>query len=167
MVRLLDDEPAFHAAISAVHDTAFGGELESRLVDRLRREGLALVSLVAFNADEVVGHILFSDLAVEIDGRPIAAASLAPMAVLPDWQCKGIGSQLVRAGLERLRQRHVAAVIVVGHPQFYPRFGFSVDLARKLASLYAGEAFMGMELTPGALAGSGGSVRYPAAFDPV
>lgn len=165
MVRIADDAPKFHAAISAVHRAAFGGELEAKLVERLRREGLALVSLVAIDVDEVVGHILFSELAVEIDGKPIAAASLAPMGVLPHRQRQGIGSQLVRTGLERLRQGIVAAVVVVGHPDYYPRFGFSAALARKLASPYAGEAFMALELTLGALAGSRGSVRYPAAFE--
>jgi putative acetyltransferase len=165
MIQLVDDQPKFHAAISAVHRAAFGGEFEAALVERLRRDGLVLVSLVALDADEVVGHILFSDLSLEIDGTPIAAASLAPMGVHPHRQRQGIGSLLVRAGLERLRQRHIAAAVVVGHPDYYPRFGFSADLARKLASPYAGEACMALELIPHALAGYRGSVHYPAAFD--
>lgn len=166
MLQLIDDEPKFRAAISAVHRAAFGGELEARLVESLRREGLVLISMVAIDTNEVVGHILFSDLQVEIDGKLIVAASLAPMAVLPHRQREGIGSLLVRTGLERLKQSNVAAIIVVGHPQFYPRFGFSAELARKLASPYAGEVFMALELAPGALSGSSGTVRYPAAFDP-
>jgi putative acetyltransferase len=90
--------------------------------------------------------------------------SLAPIAVTPRRQRQGIGSQLVRAGLARLRQGPTQAVIVVGHPDYYPRFGFSAEVVRKLDTPYAGDAFMGLELVPGSLAGTRGTVRYPRAF---
>jgi putative acetyltransferase len=90
--------------------------------------------------------------------------SLVPLAVRPDRQGRGIGSRLVAAGLALLRERGWAAVVVLGHARYYPRFGFSAELARKLASPFPGEAFMALELVPGALAGGAGSVGYPAAF---
>jgi len=152
-------------AIKDLHRAAFGGDFEARLVEQLRNDGLVAASLVATDGGTVVGHILFSDLAVELDGRPVAAVSLAPLAVLPERQRGGIGTRLVEAGLESLRARQrAAAVIVLGEPGFYRRFGFSAELARKLASPYAGEAFMAIELIPGALAGHSGAVTYPAAF---
>lgn len=165
MIAIADATPNHHEAIRALHRMAFGGMLEATLVDRLRQEGLVIASLVALDAGHVVGHILFSSLDVEVERRPVAAVSLAPMAVAPQRQRQGIGSQLVRAGLARLRQSSTQAVIVVGHTGYYPRFGFSADVVRKLASPYAGDAFMGLELVSGVLAGKRGTVRYPPAFD--
>lgn len=165
MIAIADAAPNHDEAIRALHRMAFGGMFEAMLVDRLRQDGLVIASLVALDAGHVVGHILFSSLDVEVDGQPIAAVSLAPMAVAPPRQRQGIGSRLVRAGLTRLRQGSTQAVIVVGHTGYYPRFGFSAAVVRKLASPFAGDAFMGLELTPGALAGTRGTVRYPSAFD--
>jgi len=112
----------------------------------------------------VVGHILFSDLAVQIDGRPISAASLASLAVRPDFRGRGIGTRLIVNGLRILRRRRKAAVIVLGDPGYYDRFGFSAELARKLSGPLKGKSFMALELVGGALDGLVGSVRYPAAF---
>jgi len=112
----------------------------------------------------VVGHILFSDLAVQIDGRPISAASLAPLAVRPDFRGRRIGTRLIINGLRILRHQRKAAVIVLGDPGYYGRFGFSAELARKLAGPLKSEGFMALELVGGALDGLVGSVRYPAAF---
>lgn len=165
MIAIADAALEHEAAVRALHRQAFGGMFEAELVDRLKQDGLAIVSLVAIDGGRVAGHILLSTLAVEIDGRPVASASLAPMAVVPKRQRQGIGSKLVRAGLARLQQGSTQAVIVVGHPDYYQRFGFSAEKVRKLDTPYAGEAFMGLELVPGALAGARGSVRYPAAFD--
>jgi putative acetyltransferase len=86
------------------------------------------------------------------------------MAVTPTWQHHGIGSALVRESLRLAKERHWQAVIVVGHPSFYPRFGFSSALAERLAAPFRGEAFMALELESGALAGAAGSVIYPPAF---
>ncbi len=150
--------------IAAIHRVAFGGASESELVDRLRRDGLIAVSLVACDDSDVVGHILFSDLAVSVDGRAVKAAALAPLAVHPDHQRRGIGSRLVQAGLSLARDRRYEAVVVVGHPDYYPRFGFSSLLARKLVAPFSGDAFMALELTPGSLSGASGAVHYPGAF---
>ena len=156
MITIAEEGPEHHAAVAALHRAAFGGPYEADLV---------AASLVALeDGGVVIGHVLFSDLPVEVDGAPVRAVSLAPMAVRPDRQGRGIGTWLVAEGLPTLRERGRTAVVVLGHVRYYPRFGFSAELARKLASPFPGEAFMALELVPGALAGRAGSVRYPAAF---
>jgi putative acetyltransferase len=152
------------AAIRRLNDDAFGGPSESRLIEGLRAAGLAAVELVAVEDDDIVGHILFSVLATTIDRRAVPALALAPMAVRPDRQRRGIGSVLVRAGLDLARERDWRAVIVLGHKGYYPRFGFSALLARPLKAAFSGDAFMALELAPGALQGKEGRVTYPPAF---
>jgi putative acetyltransferase len=165
MIAIAEEGPEHHAAVAALHRAAFGGPYEADLVERLRRDDLVAASLVALeDGGVVIGHVLFSDLPVEVDGAPVRAVSLAPMAVRLDRQGRGIGTRLVAEGLPILRERGRTAVVVLGHVRYYPRFGFSAELARKLASPFPGEAFMALELVPGALAGRAGSVRYPAAF---
>jgi putative acetyltransferase len=136
-----------HTAVAELNRVAFRGD-EGELVKRLREERLMLVELVAIDGNEVVGHILFSRLAVEVDGRPVMAASLAPMAVRAYRQREGIGAALIRKGLEALLAQACEAAIVLGHSGYYPRFGFSAALARKLAAPFKGENFMALELTP-------------------
>jgi putative acetyltransferase len=99
-----------------------------------------------------------------LDGRAVKALALAPMAVRPGLQKQGIGGRLIAAALDEARAVGAEAVIVLGHPDYYPRFGFSAALARNLASPFSGEAFMALELLPGALTGKQGSVSYPMAF---
>jgi putative acetyltransferase len=155
-------------SIRRVNQLAFGQDAEARLVDALRDEGYARLSLVAEVDGQVVGHILFSDLPILTeDGGTVHALALAPMAVVPDYQRQGIGSQLVRRGMEACKEQGHRIVVVVGHPQYYPRFGFSTRLAARLASPYAGEAFMAAELVPGALADASGRVVYPPPFERV
>ena len=155
-----DDIPA----IREVNIEAFGGPLEAELVDVLRREGLVIASLVADDRGAVIGHILFSRLLIETDTSKIPAAGLAPMAVTPEHQRRGVGGMLVRAGLDQCRALGEQIVLVVGHPAYYPRFGFSHASTRDLRSPYDSEAFMALELHPGALQGIIGEVRYPPAF---
>lgn len=151
-------------AIREVNRLAFGGEREARLVDQLRTDGLVVASLVAVEAGAAVGHVLFTALPISTDYGVIPAAALAPLAVVPARQRQGIGSALVRHGLEVCRARGRMAVFVLGHPAYYPRFGFSADLAHGYRAPYAGEAFMALELMPGALVSAAGDVRYPKAF---
>ncbi len=151
-------------AIRSVNRLAFGGDGEARLVDRLRADGLAVASLVAEQGGELVGHILFSELPIRTASGSIPAVSLAPMAVRPGLQRQGIGSSLVRAGLEACRARGAKAALVLGHETYYPRFGFSAQLGRRVASPYSGPSWMALELEPGALDGVSGAVQYPAAF---
>src|SRR5258708_4169335 len=113
------------AAIRRLNDDAFGGNYESRLIEDLRAAGLDAVELGAVGNDDIVGHILFSVLATTIDRQTVPALALAPMAVRPDRQRRGIGSALMRAGLELARDRDWRAIIVLGHKGYYPRFGFS------------------------------------------
>lgn len=155
--------PADDSAIRRLNDEAFGGAYESRLIEDLRAAGLVVVELIAVDP-ALTGHILFSVLDVTVGATPVRALALAPMAVQPHLQRRGIGTALVRAGLDLAREGGWRAVIVVGHPDYYPRFGFSAALARPIASPFSGEAFMALELEPDALKGDAGRVVYPPAF---
>jgi putative acetyltransferase len=156
--------PADDDAILRLNDAAFGGTFESKLIADLRTARLAVIELVALAHDDIAGHILFSELAVQSDGRPVDTLALAPIAVRPDRQRAGIGTALVRAGLEAARSGKWRAVIVLGHPSYYPRFGFSAERARHLKAPFRGDAFMALEFVPGALDGAEVSVVYPPAF---
>jgi putative acetyltransferase len=151
--------------IRTVHRLAFGGHDEARLVDALRAEGYSRVSLVADSEGRVVGHVLFSDLPIVTPERTIPSLSLAPLAVIPEHQRQGIGSSLVGEGLRICAKQGHRIVIVLGHPAFYPRFGFSARLAERLRAPFSGESFMALELVPGALVGVDGEVQYPPPFD--
>lgn len=153
--------PADRPAIRAVNEAAFPTPSEAQLVESLREAGDVMFEMVAEVDGEVVGHILFSRLWA--DSTALFTA-LAPMAVRPDHQGKGVGSRLVQTGVEFCRDFGAHAVIVLGHPNFYPRFGFSADAARNVASPYSGSpAFMALELEQGALA-EPLSVAYPDPF---
>jgi putative acetyltransferase len=154
-----------HNAVRLVNRLAFGQDAEARLVDALRDGGYSRVSLVAEQDGQVVGHILFSDQSIVTDSGTVAALALAPMAVLPAFQRQGIGSALVRRGLEVCRDRGHRIVVVLGHADFYPRFGFSPALAARLESPYGGgPSHMAAELVPGALDGVAGKVVYSPPF---
>ena len=158
------ERDADHLAIRAVNEAAFGGREEADLVEALRADGTVLLSLVAEVDGQVVGHVLFGRMSIETPSGDVPAVALAPMAVVPGHQRQGIGRQLIPAGLDQLRSRGEQIVIVVGHPAYYPRFGFSSETSGGLDGPFPREAFMALELTPGALAGVRGLVRYPAAF---
>ncbi len=157
-----------HAAIRRVHDAAFGREAEGRLVDALRAAGcfspdMSLVGVAA--GSEIVAHVLHSTVDLEVDGVAVPAAALAPVAVLPAFQRRGVGTQLVREGLHRVRLLGYRAVVVVGDPAYYGRFGFSPDLAAPIASPYAGPYHQAIELEENALSSArAGRVVYPPAF---
>lgn len=151
-------------AIDEVNCMAFGRPDEARLVEELRDGGFVRVSLVAERNGQVVGHILFSDLPIISEARSVSALSLAPMAVRPEYQRQGIGQLLAKQGLEMCRDLGHQIVVVLGHPDFYPRFGFSSKLAAQLAAPFSGDAFMALELAPGSLNGVEGRVCYPPPF---
>lgn len=155
-------------AVWSVHRAAFENGAEANLVDTLRDGGFVEVSLVAELDGRIVGHILFSSISIVTETVELAAVSLATMAVLPSRQRQGIGSQLVRAGVQNCRNRGHRIAVVLGHPDFYLRFGFSSELARRLESPFGGgDAWMAQELVPGAVSNIRRRVRYPFPFDAV
>jgi putative acetyltransferase len=155
---------ADRAAVRRVNELAFEGAVEADLVEALHRDGLVLSSLVAAIEGAIVGHILFSRMWVDASGGSMDAVCLAPVAVAPPHQRRGVGSQLIGRGIDEMRGLGERLVIVVGHPDYYPRFGFEGARAHGLTSPFPDDVFMVLELTPGALRGAAGAVRYPAAF---
>ena len=161
-----DDCPA----IREVNERAFGQPDEANLVDALRGKVEPFISLVAERDGRVVGHILLTPVTIDSDdGVTSMAMGLGPMAVLPECQQQGIGSQLVRAGLQECRKIGQFVVFVLGHPTYYPRFGSEPAPPKGLVCQWdvPDEAFMVIELRPGALAGRRGLVRYAEAFGSV
>lgn len=151
-------------SIRAVNEAAFGEAAEADLVDKLRSAGHALVSLVAVRQSAIVGHILFSRMWIDTSSALVSAVALAPVAVVPKYQRRGIGQRLIEQGLDLLRTRGERIVIVLGHASYYPRFGFSTEKAALLESPFPREAFMAMELVAGALSRIQGRVIYPPPF---
>jgi len=165
-MHIREEQPEDAEGIRAVNDAAFGGGDESALIDRLRGDDLLVVSLIAEEYGEIVAHIAFSELEVTSNDhkRSIRAAALAPMAVAPTHQRLGIGSELVRQGIEKCRENGIEAVIVVGHERFYPRFGFSAEIAECLRSPFSGPFCMALPLKHGVFDDFRGFVIYPDAF---
>ncbi|HSG16585.1 MAG TPA: N-acetyltransferase [Anaerolineae bacterium] len=168
-VSVRPERPEDQLDIHDVNREAFGQDEEAELVDAVRQAGGALFSLVAVYDGQVVGHILFSPVNIESHEAMYPAVSLGPLAVLPEFQGQGIGSLLVKAGLAACREAGHGIVIVLGHPDYYPRFGF------RPASLFGirwehdapDEAFMVVELHQGAVAAASGVARYHPAFEGV
>ena len=169
MMTISPDRMEDYTAIHELHILAFEREVEARLVESLRQstDFSPELSLVAIIDGRVVGHILFSPVSIETEKSDISAVALAVMAVRPELQNQGIGSELVRQGLKECQLLGVEVVVVVGHPAYYPRFGFSPARAKGLEVPFQvpDEAFMVLELMPEALDGISGMVKYPPAFD--
>ena len=167
MIGVRLEQPGDEAGIRETNELAFGEPLEARLVDTLR-ETADYLSLVATIDGAVVGHILFTPVTIDppVDRR---IAGLAPMAVRPEHQRSGIGGQLIRAGLEECRRTGYSAVVVLGHPEYYPRFGFVPAHTFGLTCEFPSppEAFMALELESAALNGIRGLVRYRPVFSQV
>ncbi len=156
------EEPQDIATIRWVNEQAFGGSSEANAIDQLRDRGAAVLSLVAVIDDRVVGHLFFSPITIEAPDRSWPGLGLAPLSVLPEFQRQGIGTALMNAGLEECRRLGHERVIVLGHPDYYPRFGF------ERASLHGvrfefeapDEACLILALHPGALDGVSGLAKY-------
>lgn len=158
------------AAIHEVEEQAFGQSDEADLVDALRQRGAVVLSLVALLDGQVVGHILFTPVSIESAVGTFSAIGLGPMAVSPLHQRRGIGSELVRRGLDNLRAAGHELVVVLGHPDYYPRFGFVPSVRYAIRSEYdvPDDVFMVLELRDGALERQrGGLVRYQPEFGTV
>jgi putative acetyltransferase len=160
------EQPGDEAGIRWVNDQAFGHSDESRIVDAARAAGHAVISLVAVEATTIVGHIMFTPVSIEPYRPALRALGLGPMAVMPDRQRKGIGSRLVEAGLEASGRLGYQVVVVIGHPTYYPRFGFRPARACGLQTEFdvPDDLFMVAELAPGVLAGASGVARYGPEF---
>jgi putative acetyltransferase len=161
-VVIRPEQPGDVQAIHAVHASAFPTDAEARLVDGLRTAGHLSVTLVAEDNGRIVGHVAFSP--VSLAGAP-GALGLAPLAVTPDRQRTGIGGRLVREGLAVAVAKGAQFVVVLGHPGYYPRFGFRRAAEVGLGNEYgADEAFMVLELRAGSLPAAGGLIRYGVEF---
>lgn len=163
--------PNDYDMIGKINDLAFGREAEGKLVVALRRNALFIkgLSLVALINSQLVGHILFFPVLIRNEEKVFLTLALAPMAVVPEYQRKGIGSSLINSGLDEARAGAFQSVIVLGHKYYYPGFGFEP------ASLYGiyppfavpDEVFLAMELVPGGLKGVKGVVEYPPEYQGV
>ena len=169
MVTIRIETTSDHSAIRKINELAFGRPNEANLVDALRHNADPFISLVAELSGQVVGHIFFSPVKIENDNSVFTALGLAPMAVLPEFQNQGIGSTLVRAGLEKCQQIEHDIVVVLGHPNYYPRFGFIPSQRKEIRCEYdvPDDVFMIAELTPEALKGKKGLVKYHPEFSKV
>lgn len=153
MIAIRPERPADLPAIRAVVAAAFGRAAEADLVDRLRRDGDLLLSLVAEEDGAILGHIAFSRLLVRTPAGDVSAVTLAPLAVRPDRQRQGIGGRLTEAGHDRLRVAGEALIVVVGHPAYYPRFGYDRARAAGFGSAWQGEGMMALAFAPAPAAG--------------
>lgn len=169
MFTIRFETPADIPAIHQVNRLAFDREDEADLVDKLRHENAITLSLVAIEDEQVVGHILITPVSVHAQDLQWDAVALGPMAVLPSHQEQGVGSRLIRAAFEELKKIGQYIVIVLGHPDYYPRLGFvpSKPLGIHWENNVPDDVFMVAELKEGALNGRTGIVRYHPAFSSV
>lgn len=161
-VRIRPEAGGDQKAIRAVHVAAFPTSQEADLVRRLHDDLDSIISLVAADNGQVIGHVLLSRMRVEGDGRQIRALGLAPISVLPDRQRHGVGSALVEEALRRAEQSGEEMIFLVGEPDYYRRFGFSAEAAAPFASPYAGPYFMARAFVP---LPQSGKADYAAAFE--
>ncbi len=166
-MRIRPEQRTDFAVVRQLNLSAFGTSLEADLVDALRGNAQPIVSLVADDDGHILGHIMFSPVTLLSD-PVLPIMGLAPMAVVAARRRQGVGSALVRDGLERCRALGAKAIVVLGHAEYYPRFGFAPASRLGLGSEYRvpDEVFMGLELEPGSLHGKTGTVRYHPAFPP-
>lgn len=160
------EEDADGAGIGRVHDLAFGQPGEGVLVERMRGQVDPWISVVAELGDEIVGHVLFTPVTIEGVAGGGNAMGLGPMGVAPDHQRQGVGSALVRAGMAMCDAIGCGVVFVLGHPEYYPRFGFEPAALHGLHWERPGseESFFVAEIEPRALDALNGIVRYHSEF---
>lgn len=162
-----NESVADHSAVYDVNQIAFNRVDEAEIVDAVRRLARPIVSLVAVLHDRVIGHILFSPVDVNSERKSPGAMALGPVAVLPDFQGQGIGTSLIKEGLERCGQLGQSVIFVLGHPDYYPRFGFRPASSRGLyfKSRDFDRYFFVLELQADSADNLSGEVRYLPPFD--
>ena len=168
MIAIRPEKPGDAAAVRIVNEKAFSRPIEADLVDKLRIACPEAVSLVAESEGVIVGHILFTPVMLQTRTKSIAGMGLGPMAVVPERQNQGIGSQLVTAGLEVLRQQACPFVVVLGHPEYYPRFGFAPASRQGIHCPWEGvpdNVFMAIALDETAMSVASGVARYRDEFN--
>ena len=168
MTIIRKEETEDIAGIRLVNQRAFGQPQEADIVDALRDACPEGLSFVAVEEDRIVGHVLFSPVTIHSPDGVVKGMGLAPMAVMPEHQRRGIGTKLVRAGLAALKESSCPFVIVLGHPEYYPRFGFVPASGRGLRCQWDGvpdAAFMVFILDEFAMRGVSGVARYRSEFD--
>ncbi|MEK6755157.1 MAG: N-acetyltransferase [Bacteroidota bacterium] len=156
------EQPQDVPKIREVNKRAFGQEQEASVVDKLRENCNSILSLVALAGNEVVGHILFSPTVIEGKNGRLVGSCLAPLAVLPEYQRRGIGSELVQTGVARIREGGCPYIIVLGHPEYYARFGFEPASRFGISSEWQvpDEAFMILMLNRRAMKDISGVAKY-------
>jgi len=169
-IEIRPENPDDYPAIKQVNDLAFGQPNEGLLVEELRSNPRFIpeLSLVALYDNKVAGHILFLPIRIVCEDSPVISLSLAPMAVHPDHQGEGIGGRLVEEGIETAKTMGYESIIVLGHPEYYPRFGFQPASKWGLRPPYEevpDEAFMAMELVENSLEDKAGVIEYPQEYD--
>jgi len=157
-----------YSTIYEINKLAFNGENESKLIQTLRKSENfnKNLSLVAVNGEKIVGHILFTPITIETKEKSFLALALAPLAVHPEFQNQGIGSLLIKQGLNACERLKYGIIIVIGHPKYYPRFGFipAINKGLKVPFEVREEAFLVKENISGSLNGVEGTVKYPQPF---
>jgi len=167
IIIIRKEKPKDIKAIQLLNNKAFEMPEEGKIVDVLREKCDNIQSLVAVIDGEIVGHIFFSPAEINIGDKIIYGMGLAPMAVLPEFQNQGIGSELVKAGLNLMKSKECPYVIVLGHPKFYPRFGFEKASKYSIKSQWdvPDESFMILIMDKETMNNVSGTARYLPEFD--
>jgi putative acetyltransferase len=165
-IKIREEQPSDFQDVWDLNAAAFETEVEANLVNVLRESGVSYISLVSEQNGRIIGHILFTPVVLEGDDSGLRLAGLAPMAVIPNLQRQGIGSRLVAEGIKRCQSAGFDAIVVLGHPGYYPRFGFVPSVNYNIVSEYdvPDEAFMILELSKGCLKKKHGKIKYHEAF---
>ena len=166
--KIRSESPSDYIKIKRLNDMAFEQKLEGELIDNLRKrnEYFSELSLVAVSEGKIVGHILFFPVNIISGSKTVTTISLAPMAVIPELQNKGIGGELIIKGLQKCKDLGYRSVMVLGHPKYYPRFGFKKASFWNIKDPFGApdEAMMAIELTEGSLDFGGGTIEFPSEY---
>jgi putative acetyltransferase len=168
-MNIRKEQPEDIAAIRGLNIAAFGRLQEANLIEKLRTNGGIWLSLVAANEDQIVGHILYSRVTAGSGEKKIVWAGLGPMAVLPEYQRRGIGAKLIDFGTTRLKQSSCPFIVVLGHAEHYPRFGFrpASEYGLRCEWNVPDNAFLALVLDESKISGLSGFAKYQGEFSSV